>query len=33
MIVVLDEMDDVRNGEHPSKDRFFTVPEGGGDDT
>jgi hypothetical protein len=33
MIVVLDEMYDVRNSEHPSKERFFAVPKGGGNHT
>ncbi len=26
-------MNDIRDGEHPSKDRFLAVPKGGGDHT
>lgn len=32
MIVILNQMDDIRNCEHPSKHRFLAVPEGGRND-
>jgi hypothetical protein len=32
MVVILDQMDDIRDGEHPNKDRFLAVPEGSGND-
>jgi hypothetical protein len=32
LVVVLDEMNKVEDGEHSSKGRFVAVPEGSGDD-
>jgi hypothetical protein len=32
LVVVLDEMDEIEDGEHASKGRFVAVPEGSGDD-
>ena len=29
MVIVSDYMGDIRDGGHPSKDRFLAVPEGG----
>ena len=33
MVIILDEMDDIRDGEHPSKNRFLAVPERGRNDS
>jgi hypothetical protein len=32
LVVVLDEMDDIKHGEHPCKGRFLAVPKRGGYD-